>query len=112
MTLMFPKPVKQEKKRKPLKRAGKKTDAWERTRKQLIPRFAAAGIMTCELGYIGCFKDNFLSFAHSMKRRRITSQEELEECILACTSCHQIAENRRDMTEIIRGVIARRKVKV
>jgi hypothetical protein len=111
MTLLFPKPEKRVKKPKRLKAKGKKVDAWEATRKELIPRFQAAGITSCELRYDGCWKNNALSFAHSKKRRHIEAQELWEVC-LCCVPCHQVLENRPDMTEIVRSVIARRKVKV
>lgn len=110
MALLFPKPTKRTKKPKRLKRRGEKTDQWEITRKALIPRFEAAGITSCELGYYGCFRNNFLSFAHSKKRRFITSQRELEEVCLCCTNCHGRIEFSKDMYEIICKVIARRKV--
>jgi hypothetical protein len=110
--LLFPKPDKRAKKKKGLRRRGDKVDSWERTREILKERFATAGVTTCELQWRNCFKNNFLSFAHSKKRRYITNQEELEDCALLCQSCHQKIEFRPDMYEIVRSVIARRKVKV
>jgi hypothetical protein len=79
-----------------------------------VVRFQVAGITSCELGYPGCFRNNFLSFAHSKKRRYITSQEELEEVCLACQKCHDDVEysGRKNMYNTVRSVIARRKVKV
>ncbi len=50
------------------------------------------GIMSCEIRMAGCWYNNALSFCHRMKRRRITTQEELEFCILACTPCHDGVE--------------------
>jgi hypothetical protein len=111
-SLLFPKPVKQEKKRKALKRRGKKTDAWAATRKLLIPRFEAAGVTQCEAQWPGCLKNNFLSFAHRMKRRFIKTQEELETVCLLCQNCHDRIEYDPNMYEIITGVIARRKMKI
>jgi hypothetical protein len=110
--LLFPKPTKREKKKKRLKQRGEKTDMWEKTRADLVVRFEAAGITSCELRYEGCFKNNFLSFAHSKKRRYIVSQEELEEVCLSCTHCHQKIEFRPDMYETVRRVIASRRVKI
>jgi 5-methylcytosine-specific restriction endonuclease McrA len=107
--LPFPKPVKQEKKRKSLKRRGKKTDAWDATRKLLIPRFEAAGIVQCELQWPGCWKNNALSFAHSKKRRKVEG-DELSRVALLCQNCHHTVEYRKDMTQIIEEVISRRKV--
>src|SRR5690242_19042046 len=101
MSLLFPKPPKREKKRKPLNKRGVKTDAWERTRDELKIRFERAGITQCELQYPGCFRNNFLSFAHSKKRRYITSQEDLEIVALLCQKCHHTVEYRPDMEDII-----------
>jgi hypothetical protein len=110
--VLFPKPTKREKKKKRLKARGDKTDAWEMTRAALVVRFEAAGITSCELRYEGCFKTNFLSFAHSKKRRYIQSQEELEEVLLCCTPCHNRLEYGGNMYEVVRMVIASRKVQV
>ncbi len=110
--LLFPKPTKQKKAKKRLRRTGVKTDAWEITRKVLVARFAAVGITQCELGYDGCWKNNTLTFAHSKKRRYIESDEELREVCLCCQSCHARIEFNPDMYEIVRRVIAGRKVAV
>ena len=107
-----PKPVKQTKKRKRLRAVGEKVSAWSKTREELILRFEKAGITQCELRYSGCWVNNALSFAHSKKRRFIISQEELEECCLCCLNCHACIEFRPDMYEIVRRVIASRKVEV
>ncbi len=108
--LLFPKPTKQKKARKRLKRAGEKTNTWEIIRKALVARFAAVGITRCELQWHNCFESNFLSFAHRKKRRYITDQTELETVALLCQSCHQLVEYRKDMFEIIDNIITKRKV--
>ncbi len=110
--LLFPKPTKQKKARKRLKRAGEKANAWTKTREELKVRFETAGITQCELGYDGCWKNNTLTFAHSKKRRYIESDEELREVCLCCQSCHARIEFNPDMYEIVRRVIAGRKVAV
>jgi len=110
--MLFPKPAKRVKKKKRLKARGDKVDAWEKTRASLKERFERAGITQCELRYDGCFRNNFLSFAHSKKRRYITNQEDLENVALLCQKCHAAIEFRLDMTDIIRRVIASRKVSV
>lgn len=112
MTLLFPKPEKRTKKKKRLKAVGAKGDAWAKTRAELVVRFEAAGITSCELRYEGCWVNNALSFAHSKKRRKVSSEEELRECILACVPCHNRLEYGKNMYEIVRRVIASRKVKV
>src|SRR5687768_6910583 len=106
MTLLYPKPEKRVKKPKRLKARGEKVEAWEATRAALVQRFQAAGITTCELRYEGCWRNNALSFAHSKKRRYITSQEDLEAVCLCCLNCHGKIEFRPDMYEIVQGVIA------
>ena len=67
---------------------------WEVTRLKLKRKFSEMGIEWCELGYKGCWHTNALSFAHSMKRRKIQTQEELEEVVLACIPCHKILEEK------------------
>ena len=109
--MLFPKPVKREKKRKRLKAGGKKTDSWKEVLAELKVRFERAGITSCELRLDGCWRNNALSFAHSKKRRKIEEGELTETCLL-CVPCHQKIEFRKDMTEIVRGVINQRKVKI
>jgi hypothetical protein len=112
MPLLFPKPEKRVKKPKRLKAVGDKTDAWTKTRAELVVRFQAAGVTTCELRYEGCWRSNALSFAHSKKRRKITGQTALEECILVCNPCHNRLEYGKNLYEIVRRVIASRRVPV
>lgn len=90
---------------------GKKVKAWERVRSQLKRRFAAAGILTCELRYAGCFFDDLLGFAHAKKRRKLTP-EELWIVILACNHCHQQIEVLAPeiMEQIVMATIKARKV--
>jgi hypothetical protein len=108
--MLFPKPAKRVKKKKRLKARGEKVDAWESMRAELKERFERAGITSCELRLAGCWRNNALSFAHSKKRRRISSEEELQECVLACVPCHNRLEYGQNMYEIIRSIIARRKI--
>ena len=100
--------------KKPINRAGKKTKAWYACRAKLKTRFMRAGITTCELQYEGCWHDDGLGFAHSKKRRNITTEEQLEEVILSCSSCHDRVEAKpeSEMAAIIRAVIAARPVEV
>ena len=108
----FPKPTKQVKIRKRISRLAAKVNAWQTTRALLIERFRRAGITQCELRYDDCWRTNALSFAHSKKRRFIESQEQLEECALLCQVCHDRIEYSPNMYEIVRRVIASRKVKI
>lgn len=102
-------------KRTPLKARGKKTAAWDATRAALKVVFARAGIVTCELRYQGCWRDNALSFAHSRKRRNIPRGSILlQEVALCCTACHDKIEclPEAEMAQIVRQTIAARPVTV
>lgn len=80
-----------------MKRAGKKTNEWERVRGLMKVEFQRAGITVCELQEPGCWRDNGLGFAHSRKRRNIPRGSRLlEECVLACNACHDILEGRSE----------------
>ncbi len=83
---------------------------WDKIRANLKPKFADAGITSCELSLPGCKQGLFLSFAHSKKRRDIYTQEDMEKVILTCQSCHHFIEvlgNRKifTMEEIVERVI-------
>lgn len=101
-----------EMKRKP-KRClfvGKKTLEWMRVRARLKRKFAALGITACELGYIGCWKDEALGFAHGRKRRHLQGNEIEDLVILACGPCHDRIETLgpAGMLAIVQSVIAER----
>lgn len=67
-----------------------KSKDWENARRLLKQSFATAGITRCE----ECGSDNFLSFAHSKKRRFITTREDLYDVALLCVPCHEKIEYR------------------
>lgn len=95
-----------------MKRAGKKTIAWDAERAKLKVRFLSMGITSCELKYQGCWRDNALGFAHSKKRNDIQKPHELSEVCLACSPCHQKIEllPKKEMAKVVRDIIhARRK---
>jgi hypothetical protein len=94
---------------KPLKRLGRKGKAWATERAKLKRRFAAVGIVTCELRYAGCAFDDYLGFAHAKKRRKLTI-EDLAVVVLACNFCHDEIEADPRMEEIVLAVITARKV--
>lgn len=102
-------------KRKPervrIKRSGRKVKEWDRVRAALKVRFAAAGITSCEVKRLGCFRDNWLGFAHADKRRFL-SQSELHIAILACVFCHSALEilSRPNMKKAVLAIIAEREV--
>lgn len=106
-----PKPEpKQKKMAKPLNKIGKKTKAWNDVRAELKPKFFAVGITSCEIKRPSiCWRNNALTFAHPDKRIRV-KPEHLHIVILACTPCHQWVEPRKDMPDIVAGIIKNRKV--
>jgi hypothetical protein len=94
-----------------IKQVGKKGKEWQACRAKLKVAFQRAGITTCELLFPGCWHDNGLGFAHTKKRRNITTEEGLREVALACNRCHDIVEAFSEdiMCYYIRNVIAARK---
>lgn len=88
-------------------KAGKKVLEWQEIREQLKKEFAEKNITSCELKFEGCTGNWALGFCHSKKRRFIEGNE-IYEVILACSSCHLIVEYSKDMTKIVREVIAKR----
>ena len=83
-----------------------KVSDWDNTRKSIKAVFEKAGITSCELSFYGCSGANYLSFAHSRKRREI-SGDELREVVLACQSCHNRLERmtHEEMYELVNLVI-------
>lgn len=96
--------------RKPMKRRGKKTEAWEKVRRALKPRFEKVGITQCEIRIAGCWMDNGLGFAHAKKRRNL-GPGELSIVALSCNHCHDIIEAlpEEDMGRIVMQKIKERK---
>lgn len=98
---------------KPMKKRGRKVNAWIKTRRQLSAEFLERGITSCELNLLpDCKRDTWLSFAHSLKRRFIKTDAELRECILCCTPCHDeldLKMTHEEMRLTVQGIIERRK---
>lgn len=104
---------------------------WDLIRKELRPKFAAAGLLeTCELGWENCLMNRsgqvpkvFQTFAHSLRRRKIDMHKKYEpdvyeklirEVIRACTKCHEELDDQTNYSqdeaaEIVRQVINKRK---
>lgn len=98
-------------KRSPLRKAGKKTKEWQAVwRHEVKPMLERAGITRCEFGYEGCWGGNGLTPAHSLKRRNITTPDQLKEVALACIVCHQLLDLMPEvlMTEKVKEAIANR----
>jgi hypothetical protein len=89
---------------------GKRTKEWDRVRAKLKKEFAAKGITTCELKYEGCKNDDWLSFAHGRKRRKLEGDELKTLTILACNPCHDRVEflPAEEMLRIVENVITNR----
>jgi hypothetical protein len=92
---------------------GRKVRWWERTRADLKKEFAARGIVTCELRLPGCLVDDQLSFMHRVKRRFVTTDEEMRTVILSCVPCHTVYElgGHERMREAVDAAIAGRATK-
>lgn len=97
-----------------MKKKGRRTLEWEAAKRELKPAFQRAGITTCEAQLDGCWRDNGLGFAHRLKRRNITTEEELRRVALLCNACHDVLEARGESRncEAIDALIAARKVSV
>lgn len=70
-------------------KAGKKTIAWSKARKELVREFEDRGITSCEINLQGCTSGMYLGFAHTKKRRDVT---DLKRVVLACNNCHYKVE--------------------
>jgi len=81
-------------------------------RQRLKVEFAAMGITSCELRYQGCKRDDWLSFAHGRKRRKLEGNELATLTILCCVPCHDAIEflPPDEMLRIVNDTIAARKV--
>ena len=93
-----------------LKKIGKKGRAWANARRKLKPVFERMGVVTCEAGLKGCWRDNALSFAHHSKRRKLKAGE-LEIVALLCIPCHDVIERYKParMKRFILWLIGKRE---
>lgn len=103
----FPKP-------EPVKKISKMQEWYIVKRTEIIPQFIVWGIHTCEIRSYQCINSSLLGFAHTKKRRHITTHKELLRVVLACQPCHNIVEYRckevygMSMTEFLDGIIDNR----
>lgn len=96
------------KKGKGIKQSGKKTEQWREVRNDIRTKMLGMGIVRCELQWEGCLNNFTLGLAHSLRRRFITTNEELEEVILACVNCHEKLDydhSKEETYEIVKKVI-------
>lgn len=84
-----------------------KSKDWRRAWPKLKKKLERAGVTRCE----ECSGDYFLTPAHSLKRRHITNETELNEVALLCRECHRKCDeemSHEDMARHIRDIITRR----
>jgi hypothetical protein len=89
---------------------GRKTRANKKANAKLKKCFESMGITSCELGYPNCTRDEFLSWAHGRKRRKLQGDELETLVILACLNCHNRIEamSHEGMLAIVCSVIVER----
>jgi len=103
-------PVAQKNGNSTLRKVGKKGQEWITARNWLRKRFNWAGITSCEFKFQGCWGDQWLSFAHCKKRRKLEDGE-IWHVGLACQHCHSILDevmNHEEMHTAVHRVIHQR----
>lgn len=87
---------------------------WGYFRPLLKILFKGVGINSCELKLDNCTGQMYPTFAHSLRRRFISTVDEMQTVILACINCHTKLDSLElDETEsIVTNIIKRRPVKV
>ena len=84
---------------------GKRTKINIEANKKLKEIYQEKGINTCELRFDGCMYNWGLGFAHRHKRWEYIKKSErlsdFNETVLACTMCHQLIENNKQLTEYV-----------
>lgn len=83
--VMFPKPKK-------VKKVSKQEHWYNVMHNEILPQFEKWGITTCEIKSEKCTNTTYLGFAHTKKRRDITTPEQLRRVVLACQPCHEVVE--------------------
>ncbi len=85
---------------------------WQEIKPEVKNKFEEAGINSCEVRWEGCTGSYKLyrTFAHSLRRRRITTKEQMEEVLWACQHCHSILDARKEYETyaIVRKIISER----
>lgn len=90
------------------KKISVKNQAWQNVKKYLHKWFEDNGITKCEIRYEGCFYNSHLTYAHRLKRRHITTEDELKTVVVACVHCHDIVERDPKMYNVITEIIKNR----
>lgn len=107
-----PKTFKAKKETKSIK-PGKKTLNWEEGRPRLKVIFRENGITTCEIKLKICKHNNFLGFAHTRRRARLTQEQVVDPhfVVLGCNPCHEYVDfkmDRKKAEELLDGIVAAR----
>lgn len=87
-----------------VKRVGRRTSEWDRAWKFLKPRLEAAGRIYCELSFVPHACSTTLTPAHSRKRREMQGDDIYMVC-LACTTGHQILDERMSHEDMHKAVM-------
>jgi hypothetical protein len=84
-----------------------KQQTWNNARRKLKEQFTRMGIQRCEI----CQGTFALSFAHRLKRRFITTEEELMAVALLCQKHHEEIEfsGHENMYQAITKIIEQRE---
>lgn len=113
----------------------KKEETWLEVKQEIRPKYIEAGITHCELYNVPIFLEAienqlgkkqkckqflFLTFAHSLRRRKIAKYKGAErafllrEVIRACSDCHQLLDSldHDTTTKIVRYIRQQRPKKV
>lgn len=87
---------------------------WGYFRPLLKILFRGVGIESCELRWDNCTGWMYPTFAHSLRRRFISTTDEMQAVILACINCHtELDRLELDETEfIVNEIIKRRPIKI
>lgn len=95
-----------------MKKIGKKTQEWNKAKRELKRAFESAGITACELHVSPACSQFFLTWAHGDKRRYLTKKELYTLVALGCVNCHNVIEKwpREKMREFIELIIKSRRV--
>jgi preprotein translocase subunit SecA len=93
-----------------MRQQGKKGQAWAKARAKLKIQFERMGITACEI----CSSTFALSFAHRLKRRFITTEDELMTVALLCQKHHEEIEHsgHENMFDRITKIIEQRAVQI
>lgn len=113
----YPKPPAKGKKLPHAIKPGKKVKVWEVARVSLIKLFTTWSITTCEIRLDGiCIKDNFLGFAHTERRRKLSEADvkSPNKVVLACQPCHHVVDfvmDRMEAKALLEKIIKERVTK-